>query len=110
MTIDLTKITTPFGLLDEAYGPGTQEALKAHGGPYEMYMVQGWARTSDPLWVPCTLYRVKPAPPKPRVWWAVGKHLHDTESEAVAFRQACADDHGPHHLETPIIQVREVTE
>ena len=28
---DLTKITTPYGLLDEA----TQKALQDHGGPYE---------------------------------------------------------------------------
>lgn len=41
--IDLTKLTTPFGLLDEVHGKGTQAALKAHGGPYEIYTtVNGW--------------------------------------------------------------------
>lgn len=40
-TPDLTAITTPFGLLDEV----TQEALRAHGGPYEMYDGMGWKDT-----------------------------------------------------------------
>lgn len=37
-TPDLTAITTPFGLLDEA----TQEALRAHGGPYEWFDGEVW--------------------------------------------------------------------
>ena len=106
--IDLTKITTPFGLLD----PETQEALKAHGGPYEFWnFYDRWQSTERcALWQAIIVYRVKPAPPKPREWWAVGKHLHDTENDAISFRQACADDHGAHHLLTPIIHVREVLE
>lgn len=106
--IDLTRITTPFGLLD----PETQEALKAHGGPYEFWNFYGrWQSTERcALWQATTVYRVKAAPPKPREWWAVGKHLHDTESDAISFRQACADHHGSHHLRTPIVHVREVLE
>lgn len=63
---DLTAITTPFGLLDRE----TQEALKAHGGPYEIYGMFGlWEKRPDPAWaVDCT-YRVKPAPPKPHEIW-----------------------------------------
>lgn len=107
--MDLTAIKAPFGLLDEVYGAGTQETLRAHGGPYEMYGVPGhWKEWHDPAWAGDCTYRVKPAPPKPREWYAVGRHLYDTEAEAVAFRQTCADMHGPHHLETPIIHVREV--
>ena len=56
-THDLTAITTPFGLLDEA----TQEALRAHGGPYEAF---GWAGfvACDPQWKNTITYRVKPSP------------------------------------------------
>jgi len=62
---DLTAITTPFGLLDRE----TQEALKAHGGPYERFNALGdWCEWT-PDWLPSTTYRVKPAPPKPREWW-----------------------------------------
>ncbi len=39
---DLTKITTPFGLLDDE----TKAALIAHGGPYEVYN-GGWFDTDD---------------------------------------------------------------
>ena len=65
-TIDLTTITTPFGLLDEA----TQAALKAHGGPYEIYegMEIGW-REVRRLYGDTTsvTYRVKPAPKRETV-------------------------------------------
>lgn len=56
-TPDLTSITTPFGLLDEP----TQEALRAHGGPYEAF---GWVGfvACDPQWKNTITYRVKPYP------------------------------------------------
>lgn len=54
---DLTKITTPFGLLDAE----TQEAMLAHGGPYEMFGPNGWRRcVPDMKEFPCVTYRVKP--------------------------------------------------
>lgn len=64
---DLTKITTPFGLLDEE----TQDALMAHGGPYEYWASIGkWSDVRlNPAWGVATTYRVKPQPPKPREWW-----------------------------------------
>lgn len=63
---DLTAITTPFGLLDRE----TQEALKAHGGPYERFTALGnWVDLDLPEWVPGHAYRVKTAPPKPRERW-----------------------------------------
>ena len=69
-TIDLTTITTPFGLLDYVYGPGTQAALQAHGGPYEIYegMEIGWKEVRH-LYGDTTsiTYRVKPAPKREKV-------------------------------------------
>ena len=61
--MDLTKITTPFGLLD----PDTQEALKGHGGPYELYCPAGWSNYfGQPQWHTNKVCRVKPQPRKPR--------------------------------------------
>ncbi|MDD9727200.1 hypothetical protein PVV74_17200 [Roseovarius sp. SK2] len=59
-TVDLTAITTPFGLLDEE----TQAALKEHGGPYEFFHGDAcWLSVAgSPLWVGATTYRAKPAP------------------------------------------------
>lgn len=65
--MDLTKITTPFGLLDEA----TQEALKAHGGPYERYNGEAWIQADLNNDWPAVTYRVKPHPPKPREFWVL---------------------------------------
>lgn len=67
---DLTKITTPYGLLDTA----TREALKAHGGPFEYAAPENdwrWVSVFDerPLWRRQNVYRVKPQPPKPREAW-----------------------------------------
>ena len=55
---DLTAITTPFGLLDDA----TQAALKAHGGPYVCYRHTGWVSVDEPVWSAPTVYRIAPAP------------------------------------------------
>lgn len=72
---DLTKLTAPFGLLDEVYGEGTKEALKAHGGPYECYCDEGYWINISPHWGRGTVYRVKPQPPtKPNPPW---EHLAD---------------------------------
>jgi len=63
---DLTAITTPFGLLDAE----TQEALKEHGGPYELWRGGYWGDAGGgeefDTWY---TYRVKPQPPKPREFW-----------------------------------------
>jgi hypothetical protein len=64
--IDLTKIKTPFGLLE----PETQEALRAHGGPYELYDGPGWSEW-HPMWINAATYRVKPQPlTKPSIDWS----------------------------------------
>jgi hypothetical protein len=53
---DLTKITTPFGLLDKE----TQAALKAHEGEIEIYYyVNGWRVVSPSFFITST-YRAKP--------------------------------------------------
>ena len=65
---DLTALTTPFGLLD----PETQEALKAHGGPYETFMQKSWVGLPAGQDFSRTRFdysyavRVRPAPPQPR--------------------------------------------
>ena len=56
-TPDLTAVTTPFGLLDAA----TQEALRAHGGPYEMWDGAEWDE-GIPSWYGDSTYRVQPKP------------------------------------------------
>ena len=61
--IDLTKNTTPFGLM----APDAQEALRNHPGPIEVwYSIEGWLQNPDPWWTPSLVYRVKP---QPREWW-----------------------------------------
>lgn len=63
---NLTKITTPFGLLEEE----TQEALKAHGGPWEYYDGHSWSTRIEPLFARSCVYRVKPQPmTKPSIDW-----------------------------------------
>ena len=103
--LDLTAITTPFGLLDAE----TQEALKAHGGPYEWYAsCDGWAEWT-PNWDWPNTYRVKPAPPKPRERWAYGAHMHDTLEAAEAFRaRVDAQNPGNGYLGEPITRWVEV--
>ncbi len=103
MTVDLTKITTPFGLLDAE----TQEALKAHGGPYECYYGE-WEGLDWPAWDWRTTYRVKPQPPKPRECWVVYHGAsgdpwggaYPTEDEAIAVASK--------HNKAAIIHMREV--
>ena len=55
---DLTKITTPFALLDDE----TREALKAHGGPYEYwgFSAAEWLISKRPRWATGIIYRVAP--------------------------------------------------
>ena len=93
---DLTDLKTPFGLLDRE----TQEALKAHGGPYEYWY---WAHddwripdNDEPIWHKATVYRVKPAPPKPREWFVSGGNcIWDTYAEAY---NACDRGEKPIHV------------
>ena len=94
---DLTALTTPFGLLDRE----TQEALTAHGGPIEQYTScgeTGWRPhvMHKVSYHPCVVYRVKPAPPKPREWWVSGGNcIWDTYAEAY---NACDRGEKPIHV------------
>lgn len=58
MSIDLTTISTPFGLLDAA----TKEALMAHDGTIQRYYADGWERSLSPIFINDYTYRVKPGP------------------------------------------------
>ncbi len=95
---DLTKITTPYGLLDEA----TQKALRECGGPWEVVDNDGWEDIADPGWHFGSTYRQKPQPPKPREWWLV---RHDEEH---AWQVMHSMPQSPIWVET--IHVREVIE
>jgi len=65
--IDLTKITTPFGLLDAE----TQQALRDYKGQMEYYPTYGdWLHVQVVNWHNNSTYRAKPAPvTKPHIPW-----------------------------------------
>lgn len=87
---DLTQINVPFGLLD----PETQEALKAHGGPYEYYDGPDWVEHSlDVLGFSHWAWRVKPTPPQPRTIYLC--EFRDGERSLIdATKAALAYGHG----------------
>ena len=97
--VDLTALTTPFGLLDEVYGPGTQEALKAHGGPWEVFSHFGWGFWGgEPIhcWPEDRAIRVKPAPPQPRTIYLCEvpdgiPSIHATAIDATEAALDCSD-------------------
>lgn len=86
-TPDLTKITTPFGLLDET----TRKALRECGGPYEWLELNGeWVtlHLADPAFYLGRAYRLKAQPPKPREWWlkgskAISAHPYRTDDDYI---------------------------
>ena len=93
--IDLAAITTPYGLLDRE----TQEALKAHPGPFEYYSSFGyWAPLVGRPGCRSDTYRVKPAPPKPRTGYVGAWHICETVED---FRRDYGSD-------ADFIHVREV--
>lgn len=101
---DLTKITTPFGLLDAE----TREALQVCGGPWEYFSETGWVyvgRVMPRIWLAHIAYRQVAPPPKPREWWIVTEDktgrrwVHDTlvgltrtDVSAVRVREVLSDD------------------
>lgn len=76
-TVDLTKITTPFGLLDEVYGPGTQRALIECGGPWEYWVPHavGWVEGTA-FWYDGVVYRQKPQPREYVAWQVINAEGH----------------------------------
>jgi hypothetical protein len=97
---DLTKITTPFGLLDEE----TRKALRGNNGPFEWFDCDGnWNEKMSPTWQKTVVYRAKPPPQKPREFWIVGEgEAWDSYEEARASTKYMSDK--------AIIHVREVME
>ena len=62
---DLTKITAPFGMLDD----DTQDRLMAHIGPIECFAGYSWNKIL-PDWIVDVTYRAAPKPlTKPDVPW-----------------------------------------
>lgn len=98
---DLTALTTPFGLLDRE----TQEALKAHGGPWELWAGSGeWIEMDDPDWARTCVYRVKPQPRTIYLCEVGGSRMvfdtaMDATSEALEYK----------HGEATVTQFVEVT-
>ncbi len=82
--MDLTAITTPFGLLDA----DTRAALEQSAGPFECWHGRGWMPVmTRPAFDEVFVYRVKPvAVEQPREGWRLVNFLHATEDAAKAFR------------------------
>lgn len=97
--MDLTKITTPFGLLDAE----TQTELRHAPGIIEYYRGPNWTATGSPAWDAATVYRVRAQPPKPREWWiaCTGSLLEIYETRTGAENSCRAPK---------VIHVREVLE
>ena len=74
--LDLTKIATPFGLLDEA----SQAALTEYaerGGKIEAYVSGKWQPANWPNFNLSTTYRAKPQPRVIKSSYGVGKVRKD---------------------------------
>ena len=70
-------------------------------GPRTAGTIWGWSHVVK--------FRVVKKYREPREWWCVGKHMHDTEADAIEFRADVeASNPGRGHLDKPIIHVREV--
>jgi hypothetical protein len=97
--MDLTKITTPFGLLDEATQNALRDAYKS-GKIIEAYDCGGWDSPSDPdafpVWHCQTAYRVRPdanavtmfghVPKQPNVWaFHMSDKPHGSDTHRLIF-------------------------
>jgi hypothetical protein len=58
----MTDLSNPLGQVFGLMPPETQEAMKAHGGPWEVFTGVGWRDCLDLSWYENHAYRVKPAP------------------------------------------------
>ena len=93
---DLTKITTPFGLLDEE----TRKALREYEGDVELYLSDGWLAKSMPTWFSHFVYRAKP---QPREWW-----LNVYEGATTAYDTKAQADRQATPARLACVRVREV--
>lgn len=106
--IDLTKITTAFGLLDDE----TQQRLRNHPGPLQYYSGHDFWRTknSSKSFFSLLVYRVEPTPPKPLELFIVLDQL-GVRHEMLGSREA-ADRYVKNHsdLDLRVVHVREALE
>jgi hypothetical protein len=58
---DAPDLSNPLGQVFGLMPPETQEAMKAHGGPWELFVAE-WKDCPRPAWLEGQAYRVKPAP------------------------------------------------
>lgn len=87
---DLTKITTPFGLLEQE-DPETAKALQECGGPWEIWHDRNiWLKCYDMPGMSHTVYRKKPAP-REYVAWAVCDEKGDVVSLTIYSEEAARD-------------------
>lgn len=102
--MDLTKITTPFGLLDKE----TQDALKAWPHGIEIYCGVNHAAWEpaqfNELWRVCRTYRARKSPP--REFW----HLLDLNGEVYDTFTCLKDAKEEHqqHARFTLVHYREV--
>lgn len=96
MTVDLTKIEKPFGLLDAETRKALAEAHHA-GAKIEFFRGPNWVNTEKPVWALENVYRVK-EPPKPREWW-----VHPEKRSVLSYSPNDRHD-------TAWVHVREVLE
>jgi hypothetical protein len=74
MTHDLTKITTPFGLLDAETQDALRQAYSDNIG-VQLYTSRGWINLmGSPSWYGSSTYRIKPEPEVVSRWWNVYDH------------------------------------
>lgn len=72
---DLTKITCPFGMLDD----DTQRRLDDHvdaGGAIEGWRDCGWSLCGNGIWDKYITYRAKPQPKRPTTWVQFGGYVY----------------------------------
>jgi hypothetical protein len=73
MTQDLTKITTPFGLLDAETQDALRQAYSDNTGvQMQIYTSRGWAdMVVSPEWYGSFTYRIKPEPEVVSMWASI---------------------------------------
>ena len=94
--MDLTKITMPFGLLDEA----TQDALRKWPHGLELYTEGGWEEVPG-IGFKSSVHRARPAPRVPREFW-ISKHTYNG--------QRAVSNANPFYSPDQWIHIREVME
>jgi hypothetical protein len=107
---NLTSITTPFGLLDDETRMALSNSLETIQGYYLPGVWKDLDRKIVGFYFD-TVYRVKPAPIKPREWWMVGPTAKGTRTEAQDFLDRLHKDNPEMGFDAwRVVHVREVME